>query len=172
MEKTKYTGKFIRVTEEEMEGRTWERAYFNDGVLVFAINEEGKFLMIEEKRPHEEKKVRLKFVTGNLDESEDPAEAANRELQEEVGYKAENLVEILNLNSSGTINNTFRMYVGTDLIESKLPKPDGEDTILSIKFYTLEEIFNFLENGELAWNLVTLGLFKIKSLKEAGKLNF
>ena len=165
MEETKYSGKFIRVTEEVISEQTWERVYLKDGVIVFPINSEGKILMIEELRPHEQKPIRLKFVTGLKDmPSEDPIVTANREMQEEIGYRAENLEIILHRQSSGTINNHLYQVVATGLIPSKIPNPDGEGTILSIKPFSIEEIKEMLEEGKLAWSIGILGLFKLESM--------
>ena len=81
MEITKYEGKFIKVTEQEIDGAIWERAYIQSGVQVFPITSEGKIILIEERRPHEVNPIRLKFVTGLMDkEGEDPLKTANREL--------------------------------------------------------------------------------------------
>lgn len=171
MEKTKYTGKFIRVTEEVIEGHTWERAYFNDGILVFAVNSENKLLMIEEVRPHEAQKIRHKFVTGNLEIGEEPTETANRELQEEAGFKANKLTKLLEIKSSGTLNNSFHMYLAQDLVPSKIPNPDGENSIVSISYHSLDEILKLLEKGLMGWSIATLGIFKLQNLRETGQLS-
>ena len=79
-EKLVYKGKFIQVGEEEIDGLVWEKVYLNDGVIIYPITEEGKIFLIKEKRPHEDKAVRLKFVTGLIDKDEDdPLLTANRE---------------------------------------------------------------------------------------------
>lgn len=173
MEKTVYQGKFIKVTEEVIENNTWERVYLHDGIQVFPINNEGKIALIEEKRPHEKEKVRLKFVTGLMDkDNEDPILTANRELQEEIGYKAKHLQVLFTKESTGTVNNTFYQVIATGLEKSKIPNPDGEDTILSVQFYSIDEIENFLENDQLQWNLGALGILRIKKLFEKNLINY
>jgi len=163
VEETKYNGKFIKVTEELIDGAVWERAYMKSGVQVFPMTEDGKIYLIEEKRPHEKNPIRLKFVTGLMDkEGEDPLETANREMQEEIGFKAEHL-EILNhRQATGTINNHFYQVIAKNLTPSKIPNPDGEDTIVSIKAYSVEEIFNLLDTGKLPWSMGALGILKIQ----------
>jgi 8-oxo-dGTP pyrophosphatase MutT (NUDIX family) len=172
MEKTKYEGKFIKVTEEQIENNTWERVYLSDGVQVFPITSEGKIKMIEERRPHEKNPIRLKFVTGLMDNSEDPLKTANREMQEEIGFKAEHLEILIHRESSGTVNNNFYQIIATGLSESKIPNPDGEDTIVSIKEYSISEIENLLEEEKLPWSMGALGIFKLKKLIESGKITF
>ncbi len=46
MEKTVYSGNYIKVTEEQIDQNNWERCYLRDGVIVFAQKDNGKFIMI------------------------------------------------------------------------------------------------------------------------------
>lgn len=172
MEEIKYQGKFIKVTEEEIENVTWERVYLSNGVQVFPITSNGKILMIEEKRPHETPPRRLKFVTGLMDGEEDPIETANREMQEEIGFKANHLEVLIHRKTTGTVNNDFYQIIATGLEESKIPNPDGEDSIISIKEYSIEEIENLLDDEKLPWSMGALGIFKLKNLIKKGKVQF
>ena len=170
MEVTKYQGKFIKVTEEEIAGTVWERVYLSDGVMVFPLTEDNKIYMIEESRPHEENPVRFKFVTGLMDPGEDPIETANREMQEEIGFMAKELKLLTHRKSTGTVNNNFYQIIAKGLIESKIPNPDGEETILSIKAYSIDEIFNFLHTGKLEWSMGALGVLRIKHMLDSSEL--
>lgn len=165
MEEIKYQGQYIKVTEEKIDSNIWERVYMKDGVQVFPITDEGKIIMIEEKRPHEKNPTRLKFVTGLMDKpGEDPLVTANREMQEEIGFKANKLEILIHREASGTINNNFYQVVARDLEVSKIPNPDGEDTIVSIKEFSIDEILDLLEKEKLPWSMGALGIFKIKHL--------
>lgn len=171
MEKVVYRGKFVKVTEEVIGENTWERVYLQDGVQVFPMNSQGKIALIEEKRPHEKNPIRLKFVTGLMDQpNEDPLITANREMQEEIGYKAKSLQIILHRESSGTINNHFYQILATHLTPSKIPNPDGEDTILSVNFYTIKEIEDFLATDKLPWSMGALGILKLKKMLREGQI--
>lgn len=170
MEETKYSGKFIRVTEELIDNAVWERVYLKDGVMVFPLTEDNRIYMIEERRPHEKNPIRFKFVTGLMDEGEDPLETANREMQEEIGLKAESLTILMHRQSSGTINNNFYQVIAKSLIPSKIPNPDGEETIVSVNAYSIVQILDFLDNGELDWSMGALGVIRIQRMIEAGEL--
>jgi 8-oxo-dGTP pyrophosphatase MutT (NUDIX family) len=171
MEETKYSGKFIKVTEEEIHGDIWERAYLADGVQVFPITPDKKIYMIEERRPHEKKAIRLKFVTGLMDKpDENPLETANREMQEEIGMSAKSLQVINHTQLSGTINNNFYQVIATQLTDDKIPNPDGEDTIVSIKAYSFSEIHQMLESNILKWDMGTLAFLKIEKLLKNNQL--
>jgi 8-oxo-dGTP pyrophosphatase MutT (NUDIX family) len=170
MEKEVYKGNIIQVTEEIINGITWERAYMPDGVIIFPITNEGKILFIEEKRPHENPPVRIKPVSGILEHGKgSPIENAQRELQEEVGLKALNMEPLWSLKSTGTVNSEQHFFIAKNLIPSKLPNPDGEDTILRIIEFTQQELKDMLAKDELRWSLSTLGVFRLFQHLEASR---
>jgi len=164
MEVTKYQGQYIKLTELEKEGHIWEKAYFPSSMVVFPITDENEIIMVVERRPHELSSKRLKFITGHIDEGEDPIQCAYREMQEEAGYKADYLEQIMVHQSSGTINSEFHYILAKGLSESKLPNPDGEDTIVEVKKIPLKELKRMIYNDEFTWTLATLGIFKILRL--------
>ncbi len=162
MQNEVYKGQIVRVTEERIENITWERVFLPSGVVIFPINEEGKILMVEEKRPHENPPVRIKPVSGILEEDKgSPAENAQREMQEEIGYKASKLENYWTLKGTGTINHVQYFFVARDISEAKLPNPDGEDTIMSIKAFTPEELLEKYRSDEIKWSMSTLGFFRL-----------
>jgi ADP-ribose pyrophosphatase len=131
MEKEVYKGQIIRITEEKIGDITWERAYVPHGVVIFPITDDGKILLVEEKRPHENPPVRIKPVSGILEyEKGTPEENAQREMQEEIGYRARDLELLFHMKGTGTINHEQYFFIARDLEVSKLPNPDGEDTIM------------------------------------------
>lgn len=162
MEKEVYKGNIFRVTEERIGEITWERAYLPDGVIIFPMTKEGKIILIMEKRPHETPPQRLKPVSGILEpEKGSPLENAEREMQEEIGFKPGKLTELMTLKGTGTINHTQYFYLAEDLTPSKLPNPDGEDTIMGMIELTPTELKAKVFSGELKWSISTLGIFKL-----------
>lgn len=162
MEKTVYKGNILRVTEEVIGGTTWERAYVPNGVIIFPITDEGKIILIKEKRPHENPNVRLKPVSGILEEKlGSPEENAQREMQEEIGFKSREMKLLMTLQGTGTITHTQYFFVAHGLIPSKLPNPDGEDVIEAIIEYTPEELREALRTDKIKWSMSTLGMFRL-----------
>lgn len=162
MEKEVYKGQIIRVTEEKINGIVWERAYFPHGVIVFPITNDGKIILVEEKRPHENPPFRIKPVSGILEHDKGtPEENAQREMQEEIGYKAGVLEPLMTLHGSGTINHAQHFFIARNLIHSKLPNPDGEDTIMGLKEFTLDELHEAILTDKLKWSMSTLGMFRL-----------
>ena len=170
MEKEVYKGQIVRVTEEEINNTVWERVYTPDGVIIFPITDDGKIILIEEKRPHENPKVRIKAVSGILEHDKgSPLENAQREMQEEIGFKATEMIPLMTMKGSGTINSTQYFFIAKGLIPSKLPNPDGEDTILGMKAYEPQELIDLLMKDQMRWSMSTLGIFRlIETLKRQG----
>jgi len=162
MEKQVYKGQIIQVTEEVIGTTTWERAYLPSGVIIFPINEKGEVLMVEEMRPHEKPSVRIKPVSGILEHDKgSPEENAQREMQEEIGLKAGRIENYWTMRSNGTVNNEQFFFVARDLVPSKFPNPDGEDTIMSIKAFGIEELREKFMKDEIKWSMSTLGFFRL-----------
>ncbi len=164
MEKFVYNGQIVQVSEEVIDGINWERVYVPSGVIVFPINEQGQILLIEEKRPHENPPIRIKAVSGIFEpEKGSPVENAQREMQEEIGFKAKSMELLMELKGSGTINHTQYFFVAQGLINSKLPNPDGEETIIGLRPYYPEELMENLMNDRMKWSMSTLGIFRLFS---------
>ena len=170
MEELKYDGKFIQVKELTIDNHVWEKVYLPDSLVVIPITDKNEIIFIVEKRPHEVPNQRLKMVTGHIDPGETPIGCAGRELQEEAGYKANKMEELMVQHSNGTVNSNFYYFLATDLEESKLPNPDGEETILEVLKIDIEKVKEMLSTGELLWTLSTLGLFKIFDMLDKGKI--
>lgn len=170
MEKTVFQGQIIQVTQQQIGDITWERAYLPDGVIAFPMNEEGQILMVEEKRPHESPPIRIKPVSGILEsERGSPEENLQQEMQEEVGYKARELALFMTLKGSGTVTHTQYFFVARELIPSKLPNPDGEDTIMGLRWYTPDELLDAYLQDQIKWSFSTLGFFKLYHLLKSDK---
>jgi 8-oxo-dGTP pyrophosphatase MutT (NUDIX family) len=161
MEKKVYNGQFVQVTEEEIQGSLYERVYIRNAMTIFPVDDKKRILFIKEKRLHETPPVRWKPVTGYFEEGQSLEENANRELQEEIGKKAGSITPFFSMHITGTINIVQKFVIARDLQDSKVPNPDGEDTILEIAALDLEEILDRTLGGEFAKGSVGYGLLKL-----------
>ena len=173
----KYNGKFIQVMEEDIEGAIYEKVFIQDSLTIFPFNSKGELLLIKEKRVHESPPISWKCVTGFYEHEYDLEGNANRELQEEIGKKAGTITPFFDIRQSGTFNTHQHFVIATDLTDSKIPNPDGEDTIIEVKAVGLDEVFTRTINGELSRGAAGYGILrliheiKVKSIKIPG-LNF
>lgn len=162
MEKIVYKGNILKLTEEVIDGITWEKVHLPPGVIVFPMTEEGKIILIREKRVHETPAVRIKPVSGILEaELGTPEENAQREMQEEIGLKARDMKLLMTLKGTGTVTHTQYFFVATGLTKSKLPNPDGEEVIEALIEFTPDELRTALKNDEIKWSMSTLGMFRL-----------
>lgn len=161
MEEKVYNGQFVQVTEEEINGSVYERVYIQNAMTIFPVDDQKRILFIKEKRLHETPPERWKPVTGYFEEGYSLEENANRELQEEIGKKAGSIQPFFSMNITGTINIEQNFVIARDLTDSKIPNPDGEDTILEIAALDMEEILERTLGGEFAKGSVGYGLMKL-----------
>jgi ADP-ribose diphosphatase len=96
------------------------------GVLPFL--DPDTVLMIRQYR-YVAQRVTLEMPTGGMHRGESRHEAAQRELAEEIGYRAAKLTWLSTFHTSkSVVDETAHLFVGTDLIKATLP-PDKTEFI-------------------------------------------
>jgi ADP-ribose pyrophosphatase len=116
-------------------------------VCIVPLNPEGLFIFIEQFRWPAMRGV-TEFPAGSMDDGESPMEAANRELAEEIGFRAHTLIKLFEgYLSPGYSNEYMYFYLAKDLYYSPLPCDEGEE---DIKKHTLSfsEAITLAANGE------------------------
>jgi ADP-ribose diphosphatase len=109
--------------------RVYERMVgdYPDSVIIAPFLDNETLLMIREYSAAIDD-YELTLPKGLVDSGEDFLEAANRELQEEIGYRAGELEYLCPLTiAPGYINHTSHIILATDLNESKLPGDEPEE---------------------------------------------
>lgn len=108
--KTLYNGKFIKLISEKyklpnnkiIDRERVEKNSNKESVIIIAITKENKFILVVQNRINE--LTSIEFPSGYIEEDESAEEAANRELQEEVGYISNDI----------TILDSYRSSLGID----------------------------------------------------------
>ena len=83
-----------------------------DWVLILARTAEGKWVMTEQYR-HGSQTIELEFPAGIIDKGETPEQAAQRELQEECGYRIDSSTTPIALCAPGSAQNDTVRFIGT-----------------------------------------------------------
>jgi ADP-ribose pyrophosphatase YjhB (NUDIX family) len=160
-EKQVYNGAYIKVYENVSERGTWEKAVLRNCVSVIPFRDPRTILLIRELRHHEEPPVRLKLVTGFIEEGMTIEENANKEMREEIGLKAGRLVRYTENRQSGTVYQTNTYVLAFDLTPSKLPNPDGDETILEVVPMPVDGLYRLLLDGKFTVSPTAYVLLKL-----------
>ncbi len=151
MQEVKYQGNYITVTEEEINGHVFERIKLRKGVYVIPYREDGKILLIHEKRIHENGS-RWKLISGWVDKkNKSILEHAQEELAEEIGYEASEWKEFYNSDfSDKTYSSSNYYFTCTHLspLENPPQNPDS-GAVLAHEWFSFEEIFDLIHKKKI-----------------------
>lgn len=148
-----YANKWIRVREDTAElpdGRTTPYGVVSigeaAGVLPFV--DAGHVLLVRQYRYVFGEAHRWEIPTGGLLAGERPEEAAQRELQEEIGYTAGRLEWLSTFYSSKSIcEETCHLYIGRDLTPAALP-PD-ETEFIEVGLFAFQDVVDMVRASEI-----------------------
>lgn len=143
-----------------IEGEKFERfqVIHCGAIAVLPITAKGRLILEKQYRyPFDE--IMLEVPAGRLDPGEEPKEAAHRELREEIGLDAKELVPMgLYLPSPGYCTEKVHLFVAKDLYESPLESDVGE-VIEQIEM-SLEEALDLVEKGRIPDGKTALMILK------------
>lgn len=157
-----YDGKIVRLRRDKVvlpNGRETFRevAEHSSAAVIVAENERGELLMIRQFRYPIGREI-IEFPAGLVEPGEGPIDAANRELQEETGWKAGRLEHITSVYASpGFTTELFEMFHASQLERSKLEADDDE--FITSRFYSREEIEEIVDRGEIIDSKTLLGIY-------------
>jgi ADP-ribose pyrophosphatase len=102
----------------------------------------------------------LEIPAGGLHESEDPMEAARRELEEETGYRATTVVERARFwTTPGFTTEFMYLYEATGLVKTAT-NPD-EDEVIEVDIVSADEAVRMIEDGRIQDAKSILGLLRV-----------
>lgn len=126
---------------------TFEKIIRPDTVLVIPVTKEGKIIICEQEQPHRDKPY-LSLISGRVEENEPPEEAAKRELLEETGYEAKELVFFDEHSVSNKIAWTIYTYIAKGCKKTAEQNLDPGEKI-RCDFISFEEFIELLTTRQL-----------------------
>ncbi len=127
-------------------------------VCVLPITSEGEVIFVNQFR-YALNKVTLEVPAGKLEKGEDPTEAALRELSEETGITAKNIVSLGALYTTpALIDEIIYMYIATDLVEGE--QHLDEDEFVNAIRIPLKKAVEMVMNGEIKDSKTQLMILK------------
>lgn len=149
----KFKGKILDFYQDTMQidgERTavWDFISHKGAAAVVPVTKEGKILMVRQYRNALERYT-LEIPAGALNEVDEPGIiCAGRELEEETGFRCENLEWLITVRTTVAFcNERIEIYVARDLIPAK--QHLDEDEFIEIEEYTIEELKEKIYSGEI-----------------------
>ena len=156
-----HEGRIVNLREDTVElpdGRSALREVVEHAevVAIVPIDADGNVVLVRQYRlPAGE--ALLEVPAGGVDDAERVEDAAQRELQEETGYRAERLDRIGGFFvSPGYCTEFIHVFLASGLVESDLAGDDDEDIVL--ERMPLRDALGLIENGEIKDGKSIVGL--------------
>jgi ADP-ribose pyrophosphatase len=129
-------------------------------VVIIPVDEAGNILFVRQYR-HAAGLDLLELPAGTLNEGEDPAECARREIREETGMAARKMEHLGGFYlAPGYSTEYMNVYLATDLVKDPL-SPDV-DEILTVESLPVEQALILAESGKIPDAKTLAALFLIK----------
>ncbi|MDE6505422.1 MAG: NUDIX hydrolase [Clostridia bacterium] len=148
---TAYNGRILKLEVDEVELPNGKRAKrecvrHHGGAAVLCVINNG-ILLVKQFRYLYGKEI-YEIPAGKLEENEDPALAAARELEEETGYTAMRMTPLLKLYPTpGYTDEVINIYMAENCSLSRQKLDDGE--FLEVKIIQTEKVLEMIESGEI-----------------------
>jgi len=128
-------------------------------VAIVALDEQGCVLLVRQYRLPAGKPL-LEIPAGGIDPGESGEEAAQRELQEETGYRAGRLERLSGFFASpGYCDEYMQLFLASDLEPSPL-RADADESIQVVRL-PLAEALRLVEWGEICDAKSIIGLWAV-----------
>lgn len=126
----------------------WDFIKHNGAAAVVPVDEEGRLIMVRQFRNALDRYT-LEIPAGGLNGPDEPTkDAAERELAEETGFRAEKLEFLITLRTTVAFcNEKIDIYVATGLMPGH--QNLDEDEFVSVKAYTVDELLAKIYSGEI-----------------------
>jgi len=131
------------------------RAKRADSAHIIAFQTDEKILMIREYRPYYGTYIWM-LPSGRVDKEADHLLAAQRELREETGFRAQSLELLCTTNYSESLIATNYVFVARGLTSDPLPQDDDE--LIEVHECTLEQALDNVLQSEVIHTASAFGL--------------
>jgi len=157
---------WFEVVAKTLSGGQDERPYYavvpDDYVAILALTPEGRILLVRQYRPVTET-VTLELPCGLVDAGETPVAAAQRELLEETGYRADSLELLGNLvPDAGRLGNRMWCFFAATTVPVRPLQPSEPE--LEALAMTPEDVARHLADGGFE-NAPVYAIFMLAQVK-------
>jgi ADP-ribose pyrophosphatase len=141
-------GKDVNVKQYELPNGITENFYTDDdsnSVQIFPITEDGRIYTVKQWRPGIEKE-QFELPGGGLNGDEDPKLAAERELKEETGLDAGEMIHLASIPYSPYSSGIRHMFLAKDCVRTSTTDLDPNE-FLEIHIFGMEQFRELIKKG-------------------------
>lgn len=136
---------------------------FGDCVGVVPFLDDDRIILVRQYR-YVQKDARWEIPTGGVKEGESLEEAAQRELQEETGYRAERLTWISSYYTSKCIcDETAHLYIGESL--SPAQRPPDETEFIEVRAFSSTEALRMVIGCQIMDSMSVIAILHAARLR-------
>jgi ADP-ribose pyrophosphatase len=133
---------------------------FRSWANVLALTKNNEVVLIQQYR-HGVRNVLWEFPGGVVEDGEDPLEGGKRELLEETGYQAEQMIEVARLYPNPALQtNTLYAYLALNAERVTEQSLDGGEDI-EVHLLPFDDLVEMAKRGNLPHALMTSVLFSV-----------
>lgn len=149
-----YNGKIIRLQLQEVELPNGKRANREiikhpGAVAILPITKDNKIVLVEQYRKALNRTI-VEIPAGKLEPGEEPLNTARRELEEETGYKCEELEWLISFYTSpGFADEIIHLYAAKNLQKGDGHAALDEDEFVNVIELTLEEAIDYIKEQKI-----------------------
>lgn len=124
-----------------------ETVIWKDASAIVPIDEDGNIIFVRQYRQSFQDMF-LEIPAGKIEKGEDPLECAKRELEEETGYRSENIHFLCEVYTAVAFcSQKVFLYEAKNLRKGK--QNFDEDEFIEIERFSLEEAVSMIFNGQI-----------------------
>lgn len=160
--KTIYAGKILKLEVDDVElcdgSKSLRECVRHSGGAAVLYVFDGKILLVKQFRYLYQKEI-YEIPAGKLEMYEDPAIAAKRELEEETGYIAGELVPLVRIfPTPGYTDEVIYIFEAKNCRLSERKLDEGE--FLNACFVNIDDVLKMIENGEICDAKTVVAVYK------------
>jgi len=157
-----YQGRLFSVHREKLafadHTHNWDFVRHPGAVAAVPITAEGRLILIQQWR-RAIGQVIYELPAGVLEKGESPLQTVDRELQEEIGYKASKIIDLGGFYSTpGFCNEYIHLFVAKELTQSSLPGDLHE--AIDIVEMDLQEALKLIDSNQIVDMKTIAGLLR------------
>ena len=148
----RYQGTILKIYEDTVIANGhkayWDFIHHDGAAAVLPVTEDGKILMVRQYRNALDRET-LEIPAGKLDAPDEPKiTCAYRELEEETGFRSDNLEYLISINTTVAFcYEAIDIFVARNLIPSH--QHLDEDEVIDVEPWELEDLLKLIYEGKM-----------------------